>query len=138
MSSILLILNLLIWFQAPETRFGWGLFITISCFPLSILVFFNKQLKNLIFNFAHYQLLIFILLIFFDNKSNFNFKNLITLREKNFDYSKIVKFDHYSGRDFYFSKDWKCYDFDEICVNSPKENYILVDKKGYLIFLNSK
>ncbi len=138
LGSILLIINLLIWFQAPETRFGWGLFITISSFPLSILVFYNNQFKKLIFKYIQYQLLIFILLISFDNKSNFSFENLITLREKNFDYSKIVKFENYLGKDFYFSKDWKCYDFNEICVNIPKENYILFEKNGYLVFLNSK
>ena len=138
LGCIVLIINLLIWFQAPETRFGWGLFITIGCFPLSILAFYNMQFKNLIFKYIQYPLLIFMLLMFFDNRSNFNFKNLITMGEKNFDYSKIVKFQNYSGKDFYLSKDWKCYDFEEICVNSPKEKYILVEKKGYLVFLNSK
>ena len=138
LTSFLILINLLIWFQAPETRFGWGLFITIGCFPLSILILYNKSFKHIIIRYIQYPLLILILLMFFDNKSNFSFKNLITLREKNFDYSKIVKFDNYSGKDFYKSKDWKCYDFEEICVNIPKEKYILEKKKGYLIFLNSK
>ena len=80
--------------------------------------------------------MISVLLIFFDNKANLSLHNLVTSRDKNFDYSKIVKFDNYIGKDFYFSQDWKCYDFKEICVNSPKEKYILLEKKGYLIFLN--
>ena len=34
-----LIINLFVWFQAPEIRFGWGTIITLTCFLLSILVF---------------------------------------------------------------------------------------------------
>ena len=28
--------NIYVWFQAPEIRFGWGLLICFSCYPLSI------------------------------------------------------------------------------------------------------
>jgi hypothetical protein len=76
--------------------------------------------------------------MFVDNQSNLNLKNLVSSRNKDFTYSKIVKFDNYLGKDFYFSKDWKCYDFKEICVNIPKKNYNLIEKKGYLVFLNKQ
>ena len=135
-AGFLLFVNLSVWFQAPEIRFGWGLIITISCFPLSILIIYNKPFNSFIIKYIQYPLLISVLLIFFDNKANLSLHNLVTSRDKNFDYSKIVKFDNYIGKDFYFSQDWKCYDFKEICVNSPKEKYILLEKKGYLIFLN--
>ena len=34
-----------IWFQAPEIRFGWGTFISLSCFSFAILLFHTKLNK---------------------------------------------------------------------------------------------
>ena len=47
--SVLILPNFYLWFNAPETRFGWGPMITLSCFLLSVVIFHFKHLKNLLF-----------------------------------------------------------------------------------------
>ena len=34
---------------------------------------------------------------------------------------------------FIIQKDWKCYDFKEICVNSIKDKYHLKEYKSYKV-----
>ena len=131
-----LILNIIIWFQAPEIRFGWGMIITVACFPLSILIIHNKLSKKISPKIYQY-LTIFVMIILIEkNKGNFNSQNLLSPYKKNFDYSKIEKIYNLNGRDFYQSLNWQCYDFREICVNSVKDKYKFKKKYGYLIFLN--
>ena len=132
-----LITNFIIWFQAPEIRFGWGLIISLTCFPLSIFIFHNKLNKKLNPKIYQYLTIFFLIILIFDNKKNFSYQNLSTPYEKNFNYSQIKKIYSVDGRDFYQSFEWKCFDFKEICVNSPKEKYKFNQKYGYLIFLNS-
>lgn len=137
-SLIILFLNLFLWFQAPEIRFGWGVLLALTCLPLSILIFYNKFFDYLkIQYFSNIPIILFSLLLI-DNQKNFNLNNLVSPKNKSFDYSQIIKFSNYQDKDFYYSKNWKCYDFKKICVNSPKDNYILEKKSGYLIFLNNK
>ena len=56
---------------------------------------------------------------------------------KNINYSKIIKVKNYDGFDIYKSTNWKCYDFDKICINTLKDDYKIIKKYNYLIFLNS-
>lgn len=122
-----------IWFQAPEIRFGWGTFISLSCFPVAILMFhsiFNKIFKSEIFQFVPIILLCFLLI---DNKKNLSVNNLINPYVKNINYSQIVKINNFNGFEIYKSLNWQCFDFDKICVNSEKEKYDINRKYGYLI-----
>ena len=54
------------------------------------------------------------------------------------DYKKIIKFYDLDDRSIYHATNWKCYDFIEICVNSPKAEYFLNKRFGYLIFSTHK
>lgn len=122
-----------VWFQAPEIRFGWGLIVSLSCFPLSILVFHFKYFKNKHLNLLKFSSIFLLLLLIFDNRTNFSLVNLINPYEKKIDYSNILKIRNINGFDIYRSVNWQCYDFKEICVNSIKENYDINRNYGYLI-----
>lgn len=121
-----------VWFQAPEIRFGWGTFISFSCFSVAIFMYhfkINKSLK-LLSNLVPIILLFFLII---DNKNNFSFENLINPYKKNIEYSNIVKIKDVNGFDIYKSINWQCFDFDKICVNSEKENYYISRENSYLI-----
>lgn len=130
---ILFIPNFYIWFQAPEIRFGWGSFISFSCFFVAILLFHIKLKK--FFNLWFYQNVVVILfsLLIYDNKNNLSIKNLYTPYIKNINYSRIVKISEINGYDIFRSTNWQCYDFKEICVNSEKKKYEIEKKYNYLI-----
>ena len=68
------------------------------------------------------------------NSSVLGLNNILNPYEKKIDYSNIIKIKNINGFDFYKSKNWKCYDFRSICVNSVKEKYDIKRKYGYLIF----
>jgi hypothetical protein len=131
-----LLINLLFWFQAPEIRFGWGTIISLNCYLISILFFYNVFFKKINLKLIKYSTLFVLSLLIFDNINNLNFKNLMSPYTRNFNYSKIVKIYDLNKVIIYQSKDRQCYDFPGICVNSPKDKYFLDEKLGYLIFKN--
>ncbi len=122
-----------IWFQAPEIRFGWALFISFSSFLLSILIFNTNFFQLFIKNKFRYIVLSILIFLIFDNRLNLSFNNIITPYTKKINYSQIIKIRSINGFDFYRSTNWQCYDFNEICVNSVKENYSISRKFDYLI-----
>ena len=130
-----LFLNLLVWFQAPDTRFGWGIIISLNCFILAMLATQNKLFRYLNIDVVKTFTIIVFFLILFDNRESLKVDKIITPYEKNFNYSKIIKFSNFNGYDF-FVGNWQCYDFKGICVNSIKKNYNPIRKNGYLFFLN--
>tara|TARA_B110000211_G_C14090123_1_gene558560 strand:- start:208 stop:954 length:747 start_codon:yes stop_codon:yes gene_type:complete len=130
-----LFLNLTVWFQAPEIRFGWGTIIATACFFLSISLFHNKYFEHFTIKSIKFLTIFVFGLILYDNQKNLKIKKIITPYGKNFDYSKITKFANYNGFDFYVSNNWMCYDFKQICVNSIEDKYNPQRKNGYLFFL---
>tara|TARA_E500000178_G_scaffold121145_1_gene121165 strand:+ start:911 stop:2557 length:1647 start_codon:yes stop_codon:yes gene_type:complete len=135
--SVLILPNFYLWFNAPETRFGWGPMITLSCFLLSVVIFHFKYLKNLLFINAKFLTFTFLILLAFKNSSNYSFKNLIYQNIRPIDYSNIVKINNFNGFNVYKSNNSKCYDFEEICVNKPKDKYKIFKKYQYFIFLKN-
>ncbi len=135
---VALIINILIWFQAPEVRFGWGTIISLSCYLLTILFFYNVFYRKINSNIFKYFTIFFLLILFFDNGKNFTLQKLINPYAAKMDYSKIIKIYDLDDRSIYQAINWKCYDFTEICVNSPKDQYFLDKKFGYLIFTKHK
>ena len=131
-------INFLVWFQAPEIRFGWGTIISLNCYLLSILFFYNIFFKKINPNITKYLTFFFLLILIFDNKKNLNSQNLFNPYLATIDYSKIVKIFDLEDISIYRSTSWKCYDFKEICVNSPKDEYFLEKKFGHLIFTKHK
>lgn len=125
-----------VWFQAPEIRFGWGMFITFCCFPLSIIIFHFRFFKSWSHKLLKFSSIFFLFLLLFDNKSNLSLKNYFKPYVKNIDYSKIVFVKNINGFDFYRSTNWQCYDFKQICVNSLKHKYKIEKKFSHLLLTN--
>jgi len=134
---LILVINLLIWFQAPEIRFGWGTIISINCYLISILLFYSIFFKKINPNIYRYTTLFFLMILLFDNQKNLNIQNLKKPYFRNFNYSQIEKIYDLNGRGIYHSKNRKCYDFSRICVNVHKKKYFYKEKLGYLIFMKN-
>ena len=134
---LILVINLLIWFQAPEIRFGWGTIISINCYLISILLFYSIFFKKINPNIYRYTTLFFLIILLFDNQKNLNIQNLKKPYFRNFNYSQIEKIYDLNGRGIYHSKNRKCYDFSRICVNVHKKKYFYKEKLGYLIFMKN-
>jgi hypothetical protein len=134
---LILVINLLIWFQAPEIRFGWGTIISVNCYLISILLFYSIFFKKINPNIYKYFTLFFIIILIFDNQKNLNIHNLKKPYFRNFNYSQVEKIYDLNGRGIYHSKNRKCYDFSGICVNVPKKKYFYKEKLGYLIFMKN-
>ena len=131
---IVLVINLSIWFQVPEIRFGWGTIISFNCYLVSMLFFYNVFFKRINPHIIKYFAIFFLAILFFDNKKNLTIYNLLNPYITNANYSKIVKIYDLEGMGIYRSMNWKCYDFREICVNNVKNKYFLKKINGYLIF----
>ena len=133
------VFNILVWFQAPEIRFGWGILIVYPCLFFAI-VFFNNQKFNLLDNRNTYIFFIFIFFILSINKNykHLNYINIVTPYEKKWDYSQIDSIGVFNGEKVFLSNNWKCADFPGICVNVKKDNYDINKKYNYFIFLNDK
>lgn len=132
---IYFIITILIWFQAPEIRFGWGWIIGLPCFILSGLIFhlkFIKKIKRFYFSSVLVGLLI---LLASKHLDKFKMQQLF-LNNKIFNYDKIVKIGNYSNIDFYKSINHQCLDFAEVCVNQEKKKYNVISKLGYKIYLS--
>ena len=129
---LLFIPNFYIWFQAPEIRFGWGTFISFSCFSVAILLFHLKYNKYLKLWINKNIPMIILFLLVFDNRDNLHLSNLFNPYVKNINYSNIIKIKEVAGYDIYKSRNWQCFDFKNICVNSEKEKYEIKKKYGYL------
>ena len=83
--------NLLIWFQAPEVMFGWGTIISLNCYLLSIIFFYNVLFEKINPSIVKYFTIFFLAILIFDNKKNFSTQNLFNPYVAKIDYSKIVK-----------------------------------------------
>jgi len=131
-SILILLVNLFIWFQAPEIRFGWATIISLPC--IVFLIFFENFFLKKYLNVNRLKLLTLICLglIFFDNINNLSIKNLYTPYTKSYDYSLITQLGEFDGQIIYVSQNWQCADFEKICVNTPKENYNIKKIDGYI------
>ena len=131
--------NILIWFQAPEIRFGWGILIVYPCLFFAI-VFFNIQKFNLLNSRNTYIFFIFIFFILSvaKNYKHLTYSNIIKPYEKKWDYSQIDSIGIFNGEEIFISNNWQCADFPGICVNIKKDNYEISKKYDYFIFLDDK
>ena len=130
---IYFIITILIWFQAPEIRFGWGWIIALPCITISGLIFHLlciKKVKRFYFSSVLVGLLV---LLASKHLEKFQIQQLF-LNKKIFNYEKIVKIGNYSNIDFYRSINHQCLDFIEVCVNQPKKKYSVMSKFGYKIY----
>ena len=69
------------------------------------------------------------------NFNKLNFYNLTKSYKQDFDYSDISKLGVFNGYEIYISDGWQCADYNKICINSPKDDYPIIEKYGYTFFL---
>jgi hypothetical protein len=125
-------INLIIWFQAPEIRFGYGIIISLVSFTIAF-VLFNINLKILNYRFVFIIFLIFCILLVEKNIKNLNIVN--NLFQRNFDYSnyKILyetnRFKVYKPADGLF-----CNSFSGFC-SYQSFKVIIEEKKNYLFII---
>ena len=132
---IYFIITALIWFQAPEIRFGWGWIIAFPCLIVSGLIFHLPYIKNIKqFYFSSILAGLFILLIS-KHLEKFQAQHLI-LNKKIYSYENIIKIGNYNNVEFYQSTNSQCLDFIKVCVNQPKKRYSVVSKFHYKIYLS--
>ena len=122
-----LTLIVFLWFlSAPETRYALGPIISLPCFFILI---FLKQInitKYLKFKDFKIAIVFGIICILFFSKNFYKFQlqDLYVMDKVKHNYSHIVKLGNYSGENFYWGN-FLCADFNEICVNTVKENYVI-------------
>lgn len=128
-----LIINFIFWMQAPETRYAWGLHLTIPCFFIMILI--KNNFVDIIFKLKKNIFLInfFIIFLLFFSKSFllFELNDFIKIKNRTLDFSQVKKIGTFDEIDVYFNN-WKCADFKYVCVNTPKSTYSFEKKKSYL------
>jgi heme exporter protein D len=132
---IYFIISILIWFQAPEIRFGWGWIISLPCLVISGLIFhlpYIKSIKKLYFTTVLAGLFI---LLASKHLEKFQIQNLI-LNKKIYSYEKIVKIGNYNNVEFYQSTNHQCLDFIKVCVNQSKKKYSILSIFDYKIYLS--
>ena len=117
---IFYIFNFYVWFNAPELRYGYGIFISLSCllFSYAFKSFINKF--ELISKFK-YLPIFFLLILVSQNYKNINFLN--NVNKIIFDNSKIKIHKKVNGITFYKSnaKHGFCNDFKMPCIIYPKK-----------------
>ena len=132
-----LIITMLLWFNAPETRYGLGLLISLPCFfiilllkNLDIIKFLNNHNRKISFG-----MILLCCLFFSKSFTYFKYSDLFINKKNEFNYSNhIEKIGTYDGEDFYKSTIWQCAELKEICVNTVKENYKIDKILNYNVY----
>ena len=132
--SLIIILSL--WFiSAPEIRYALGPLISLPCFFIVLL--FKKLNLNKFFIAKNTKLsfimgTLFLLLVS-KSFSYFQFNDLFINNKIVHNYSHIQKIGTFSNVNF-FSGEFLCADFKEICVNTIKENYVIDETFNYKVY----
>ena len=103
-------ISLLVWFQAPELRFGYGPIIGLISILLLIIVNERKKLMNL-FYFDKIVLILLLFFLAFSNKDNIS--KIYSYEKNNFEKSKFevyLKSNDYKV--YYPTHNSFCDDFD--------------------------
>ena len=132
---ILVFFSTLLWMVSPEIRYAWGLLFVLPCFLITL--FMKNFLTNFIFKsnqkLVKSGFLIIFLLFFFKNISLFKIDDFLTVPNRSLNFSNIEKIGSFSDFDIFFNN-WKCGDYEGICVNTIKENYNIEKKYSYVFF----
>ena len=140
MSNFLIFTSLTIiiflWFiSAPETRYALGPLISLPCFFI-ILLFKKLNLnESLIGKNTRISLIMGILFLLLTSKSfsDFKFNDLFINNKVVHNYSHIEKIGKFSDVNFFYGK-FLCTDFQVICVNTVKKNYIIDEILNYKVY----
>lgn len=136
--SLLFLLLLTLWLQAPDIRFGLGFIVSLPCILFTIIIYNKIQLipKNS-------YLVSFILLLFFlsiKNISNYDFffnKELFGKKKTDNNYTVL-----YQSNEFKVVKsndpNQFCHNIKEICISRNKVNFDINKTKYDYIFFKPK
>ena len=136
LTFLIIIIGWLFWFQAPDTRFAWGLVISTSCFFFLVFLFHLKFYNFFDVKKINILIIFMILLMISKNINNLKINYIIKPYKKVFDNSEIKKIGNFNNFEVYNAINSKCYDFTGICVNKIKNSYSIYRINGYLFFLN--
>jgi hypothetical protein len=131
----------ILWFvSAPEIRYGLGPLISLPCFTIVLLFkklnlienFLNKNIKlSLITSFL---IMVSLCLLFISKSFNrFQFDDLFINSKIIYTYSHIEKIGTFNNINYFWGK-FLCADFQEICVNTVKENYVISEIFNYKVY----
>lgn len=138
LASSFFILSGYIWLKAPEIRFGSGFIISLPCFFIALAIY--NLLKEKYLNFSKIKIATMVLLLLLSTKHfpSFKLEHLVqNNRNYNYNYNTdIIKIGTFNGVDIYQSTKWECGDFSKICVNRKKNNYKIINRLSYRIFLS--
>ena len=138
----LILFLLVIFFQAPEIRYGWSLFIFLGLYIFSILIF-NENFRIFIFFKNKYKLITYSLftcllfknfmLIDLSSIGNSISLNNIIHSEKEFELIRVV-----NGYKVFKGINGECFDLKEICINYRENemDFQIKNKKNYLYFID--
>ena len=127
------IVGLIIWFKAPEIRFGYGTIISLVSILFTILftIFRPIKFKDL---FLFIVVLIPIFLLIYKNFENYSSYDLIFTR--NFDHKNWKLIQHEKGIKIYTPpNNVFCSDFPDFCTYKKNKSFI-IKKDNYLYFMN--
>ena len=102
-----------------------------------MVIFHFKYFKNFTSVISKFSISTLLILLVIKNSSNYSFENLFNPNIRSIDFTNIVKIKNLNGFDVYKSNNWQCFDFEKICVNKLNNDYIILKKYQYLIFLKS-
>ena len=135
MILVLIFFSILLWMVSPEIRYAWGLLFVLPCFLITL--FIKNFLPNFIFKLnqklVKSSFLIIFLLFFFKNMSLLKIEDILKVPNRSLNFSNIKKIGSFSDFDILFNN-WKCGDYEGICVNTIKENYNIEKKYSYVFF----
>lgn len=117
---IFYIFNFYVWFNAPELRYGYGIFISLSCLLFSY-AFKSFIIKLELINKFKYLPIFFLLILVSQNYKNINFLN--NINKIIFNNSNIKIHKKVSGITYYKSNanHGFCNDFKMPCIIYPKK-----------------
>lgn len=138
----LILFLLIIFFQAPEIRYGWSLFIFLGLYIFSIFIFnenfrifkfFKNKYKFIIYSLFTCLLFKNFLLIDLSSIGNSISLNNIIHSEKEFELIRVV-----NGYKVFKGINGECFDLKEICINYRENemDFQIKNKKNYLYFID--
>ena len=128
------IINFILWLEAPDLRFAFGLFVS---FPVFLIIYSLSKNFNFFFKNVKSVFFVLLLLIVLKNFKNINYMDTSGYLIRNYNYDKfkvIKKIENFTIKKNY-SNGAFCYDIGEICIINDNINFNLSKNNfGYIRF----
>ena len=125
------------WLIAPDIRYAYGIFISVT------LLFFSYAVNNntkYIDRFIKYKNIIFmsLFIILVIKNIKYQFSDNFFNKNRTFDYTNISFYKKINNFELYKTSSGNCAFFEKICINSDKESLIIERNHNYLFIKNEK